>query len=209
MRKFRYFVPILTIIIGYLFSCAYLNPTSEEGVIEEGWSLFEQDIYTDALEKFNEAIEINPDNPEGYHGKAWCLLLLNKADSSIVHFITAISKGIESLDPHVGLSAAYLANEDFPLAIERGNYVLEIDSTYYFEHKPQIDYRDIHLILSIAYFHEGQLENAQFHLNYLVPCDRIKPDDPSTWVVNGVTYNSYAEALMVLIDYVDEQYGGI
>lgn len=180
---------------------------SAEDIIPLAWDYFEEGDYEYALQKFESAVNADPNNESAYHGRAWCHLLLSNAAESISDFETAIQKGNESLDPPAGLAAAFLAVEKYTPSISKANHVLANNPNYYFEHKPLINYQDMHLILAMAYFHEGELTKSQEHVTVLYQDHGLNPADSSTWQFNQQSYASYPEALMAVIDYLDVLYG--
>ncbi|MBL7137102.1 MAG: hypothetical protein ISS81_11045 [Candidatus Marinimicrobia bacterium] len=207
---YRCIFPFIILLTITLFcSCSIFTeskPTAED-LANSGWTLFQNNNYEAALNKFLDAAYDEPDNEVGYHGCGWCYLLLNESTNAIENFSNAISKGNITNDPIAGLAAAYLAAEEYAQAIYKAKEVLQNNPNYYFEYEPLIDYQDMRLILAMAYYHEGQLGKAQEQVNFLDPSNKLNPDDPDTWVVNDVKQPSYAEALMALIDYLDVLYG--
>jgi len=186
----------------------YEDPTpNAENIIPLAWNYFEEGNYVYALQKFESAVNADPNNESAYHGRAWCHLLLSNAAESISDFETAIIKGNSSHDPQAGLAAAFLAIEEYASSIIKANYVLDSNPNYYFEHKPLINYQDMHLILAMAYFHESELTKSQVHVTTLYQNHGLDPADSSTWQFNQQSYASYPEALMAIIDYLDVLYG--
>lgn len=208
----KFYQSIITIALGFcliLSQCSVFSepPASTTDMIQNGWDLFEEGKYELALRQFTDAVYKNPNNEGGYHGKGWCYLLLNQPVNAIDNFYQAISRGNQTLDPVAGLAAAFLANANYADAIIKGETVLAANVNYYFEHEPMINFQDIRLILAMAYYHEGRLSDAQQQVNFLDPTNTLNAADPSSWVVDQKTYNSYAEALMALIDQLDVLYG--
>ncbi len=73
----------------------------------EGLALFGKDQHEDALVKYDEALEIDPDWTEAMHGKAMALMRLERYDDAIT-----VGKRIVELDPndafaHTSLSMFY------------------------------------------------------------------------------------------------------
>lgn len=206
-RLYRFLV--LSLVSLLMLHCSIFKSKEQdvEHLLSQGWDYFEDGYYLDALDQFEEAISVDENNQKCYHGRAWCYLMLSEASNAIVDFEKAVQLGNMTLDPHAGLAAAYLAQETHSSAIEKANYVLAGNSNYYFEHYPLINYQDMHLILAMAYFHEGNLSEAQEHVDFLFPENQLDPDQPTTWTFQQVIYDSYAEVLMAVIDYLDDLYG--
>jgi len=59
----------------------------------------------------------------------------------------------------------------------------------------------------MAYFHTGDLTQSYDQIIILEPEISITQNDSSTWKYNDQSYNSYAETLMAIIDYLDVLYG--
>jgi hypothetical protein len=80
--------------------------------------------------------------------------------------------------------------------------VLSAEPAWVFSRRPSIDWFSIRLILAQAYFRLGaaSFPNAQAHLDVLDPDNGLDPADSATWVVESVTYDTYAEALLKAIE---------
>ena len=201
-KYINYLLFVLMLIAG--ISCSiYTEPEeSAEALIDVGWEKFQDGDYEEALSKFANAIFTDDDIALAYQGRGWCYLILSNATLAAEDFNMAITKGDNSLDPLAGLAAAYLAQQEYMLAISKAKAVLEGNPNYFFEYEPQINYLDMRIILAMAYFHEGRLDEAQEQVNFLYPDNGLDPDDSETWL----GYISYAEALMSVIDLLDIDY---
>ncbi len=190
---------------------------SIDQVAFRGWEYFLNGDYDEALSKFSDIIYDAPEDELGFHGKGWCKLLLNDPDDSITNFDLAISFGNYTNDPIAGLAIAYHASGDYLGGIVYCKELLQNNPSYYFEHQPLINYQDIRIILAMCYYHEGELTLAQEQADFLAeeqgnlqynPLDiALDVEDETTWIIADTQYNSYAEALMALIDYLDSIYG--
>ena len=200
---------IILIILAYLIDCSIYEETIQnaENIVPVAWDLFEDGNYSAAYSKFDEALDIDPNNQEAYHGRAWTALLLSDARDAINDFKAAIYYGNSSLDPLAGLAFAYHADQEYSSAITKAEAVLSSNSNYYFEHKPLINYRDIHLVLAAAYFQTGNLSKTYDHILALGSSVSFSEVADSTYLFNDEYYNSYAELLLAVIDYLDVLYG--
>lgn len=199
----------LIFVLAAIFSCSFYEESvpSAENIIPVAWDCFEDSEYQTAYAKFDEAIEVDPRNMDAYHGRAWSSLLMSDVQDAISDFNAAIYYGNSGLDPIAGLAIAYQADQKYSSAISKAQSLLSSNSNYYFEHKPLINYRDLHLILAMAYFHTGNLTRSYDQIIILEPAISIAQNDSSTWKYNEQSYNSYAETLMAVIDYLDVLYG--
>jgi tetratricopeptide (TPR) repeat protein len=182
--------------------------TAEE-LSNEGWRLFETQEFLDAKAKFSEAIAKDTAYPDAYNGRGWCNAFLDLEDEAASDFNAANVKGLSQADAYVGLAAIYVGNREFQSAIASAKAALSMDSAYQFSHETSIDYLDIHLILAQAYYGlgGGYLDSAQQEVDYLNPANDLNSTDPMTWVVEGITYPTYPEALLKEIQRLEESIG--
>jgi len=204
---------VIYICVLFLFffntGCSWFSsPTPDsEKALQDAWELFGMTNYYMAYTKFESVISMDPDNKEAYIGKGWCSLLMNDLENAEIDLKIALDKGSTSLDPHAGLAAVYISNDEFLQAISKAQYVIANDPEYTFMHEPEINYLDMHLILAMAYFHTGDFQNTYYHILVLDPGIIIDENNSSTWVLNDQQYDSYAEILMAIIDDLDVLYG--
>jgi len=199
----------LICLLSALLGCSFYEETvpSADNILLIAWDMFEDSDYQSAYSKFDEALEADSHNEDAYHGRAWSSLLMSNVQDAISDFNASIYYGNSGLDPIAGLAVAYLADQQYSTAISKARYVISSNSNYYFEHKPLINYRDLHLILAMAYFHTGNLSAACEQIQSLEPEISISQTDSSTWEYNGQSFGSYAETVMAVIDYLDVLYG--
>jgi len=211
---------ILGSLILYLaLQCSfYTNPEpSVDNIAQDSWELFEKRRYQAALSKFKELTYEAPEDPISYHGQGWCYLLLNEPNNAITNFNKSIDKGNTGTDPAAGLALAYHAASNHSACITHSQQLLTTAPSYYFEYLPLINYLDIRLVLSMSYYHQGQLALAQEEADFLArmvdnfpynpDSSPLQSDSLDTWIINTQQYNSYPEALMALIDLLDAEFG--
>jgi tetratricopeptide (TPR) repeat protein len=176
----------------------------------EGWSLFESDDFTGAKSKFNEALAKDGNYADAYNGRGWCNAFLDLDPEAISDFNSANTTNLSKPDAYAGLAGVHVGTQEFANAVENANIVLSMDPNYQFSHRNSIDYMDLRLIKAQAYYGLGDayLDSAQAEVNYLNPFNGLDPAESSSWVVNGVIYNSYAEALLKEIQRLEESIGG-
>ncbi|MCD6204329.1 MAG: hypothetical protein J7L22_01565 [Candidatus Marinimicrobia bacterium] len=205
------FFSLLSIICLFanLMSCSVYEETvpNTENINLLAWESFEEGDYQTAYSKFGEVLDIDPRDQEALHGRAWSALLLSDALDAIKDFKAAIYYGNSSLDPLAGLAFAYHANQEYSMCINKAKAVLASNTYYYFEHKPVINFRDLHLILASAYFQTGNLSRAYEHILILQPDISFAQPDSSHYEFNGQLYSGYSELILAIIDYLDVLYG--
>jgi tetratricopeptide (TPR) repeat protein len=196
-----------------LFACGGKKGTTPEKTAQqltaEAWSLFESADYDGAKAGFEEALSKDANYADAYNGRGWSYGFLDMKDEALVDFQSAINKGLDKPDAHVGLAGLYLGKEEFQSAATHAWAALSMDSDYSFSHKSSINYLDLHLILAQAYYGLGDdyLDSAQVQVDYLNPANHLDPTDPNTWKVSGQTYATYPEALLKEIQRLEQIIG--
>ena len=200
----------ILLVVGVNCSKSTNGGKSAAELTAEGWGLFESSNFPSGKGKFSEALGKDGEYADAYNGRGWCNAFLDRDTEAISDFDAANSKGLGQLDAYAGLAGVYLGNQEFPSAISNAKTVLSEDSSYQFSHQPAIDSLDLHLILAQAYYGLGgaYVDSAQQRVDYLNPANNLDPTNPATWVVSGVTYSTYAEALLKEIQRLEEDIGG-
>jgi tetratricopeptide (TPR) repeat protein len=175
----------------------------------EAWTLFESADYSGAKSGFEQALSKDANYADAYNGRGWSNGFLNLKDEALSDFQSAIAKGLDKPDAHVGLAGLYLGKEEFQNATTHAWAALSMDSDYSFSHKSSINYLDLHLILGQAYYGLGgdYLDSAQVQVDLLNPANHLDPTDPNTWKVSGQTYATYPEALLKEIQRLEQIIG--
>jgi hypothetical protein len=195
------------------FACGGKKGTTPEKTAEEltaeAWSLFESADYVAAKSGFDQALSKDANYADAYNGRGWSNGFLDLNDDALADFQSAIAKGLNQPDAHVGLAGLYLGKEEFQNATTHALAALSLDSDYSFAHKSSINYLDLHLILAQAYYGLGgdYLDSAQVEVDYLNPANHLDPADPNTWKVSGQTYATYPEALLKEIQRLEQIIG--
>jgi len=208
-ERFQIKIILYICAVAMIFRCSIYEETvpSAESITPIAWDFFEESDYQTAYAKFDEAIDVDSRNSDAYHGRAWSSLLMSDVRDAISDFNASIYYGHSGFDPVAGLAIAYQADQQYSSAISKAQTVISSNSSYYFEHKPLINYRDLHLILAMAYFHTGNLTKSYDQIIILEPAISIAQNDSLTWKYNEQSFDSYAETLMAVIDYLDVLYG--
>lgn len=173
----------------------------------EGWTLFQDGNIADAQAKFEEAIALDASSADAYNGKGWCLLRQNALAEAKQSFDLAISNGLPTADALVGRAAAHRDLPDLPSAIQDALAALSLDPNYRFAYDSTIDYHDVRIILAQSYFGIADYPNAQQQVNILDSENGLDPENSTKWVVGGMSYNTYQEALLMKIEALEEMFG--
>lgn len=186
----------------------FMTGENEESITQNGWIWFAQNEMDSAAFYFNQALSQNDEYGWAFIGLGWVQLRQGELLEALSNFNNGLTFDPTILDGRVGRAAINLSFNEYDNVISDGNYVLNTDADYVFEYDETVDYRDVHIFLAQAYYAKEDFETAQAHCNILDPNNDLDPAMPSSWVVNGVTYGTYLEALLGLIQYLVLQYGG-
>ncbi len=204
------------------------GPVEEPSVNEQmelGWGYFERAVYDSAKMEFEEALALVPSHADAHNGLGWSVLFLalppsnEPMDEAVTAFEQAITYELFAADPQVGLAIAYQSEDDFQSAVDNAREALTLEPTYSFRHRQTINYLDIHLILAQSYFGLGEASypEAQAEVDILDPDNGLDPADEMTWKVDldgdgrievGETFGSYTEALLELIELLQQEIFG-
>jgi hypothetical protein len=178
-------------------------------ILDMGWGHFESGDYGMAESVFADLLRISVTHAEGRLGYGWSLLMSgNPANAQVILSTAAAAGGVTYLDARAGMALANDALGRFDKTITSAQVVLSTDSTYVFLHATQVDWRDLCYVLSKAYLLESEQADPGLRLSvrYLRRIDGqtplIRADDPETWVSNGVTYETLAEAVLKRLEFL-------
>lgn len=118
-------------IIGLLILIASIGPSSEEQAIDEnaiGDDYYDQGDYQSALEAYNNAIELDPENSTYYTNKGFGLLSLNQFDEASSSFGKALNLDSENADAWTGKGWSLLNMMQANAALDAFDKALDLDS---------------------------------------------------------------------------------
>jgi len=163
------------------------GPSIEERIellLEEGWTLYSNLEYSDAVLKFEEVFELDTDYLPALLGRGWCYarlafgsndptynLAVNDFDQILIH-------DPENIDAKAGIAFILLVNNQYNDAINAANFVLEKDNNYVFSHDDQVSAPDLILLLAQAYYYLAKYDKAAEQLFLLDPVTTHPADDP-------------------------------
>jgi hypothetical protein len=166
------------------------------------WGAYQQKQYRTSISYFTQILKDNSKNATAMTGLGWCYAssAVDTLSRSLYYFDLALSVEAAYNDALAGRGLVHLALKAYNKTIQDLEKVLSNNSAYVFTYDTSIDNRDLRLALAMAYFYKMDYVNCQSHINKLVPNNNLNPEQAATWVVDGTSYGSYAEALLALIE---------
>jgi tetratricopeptide (TPR) repeat protein len=154
------------------------GPTdTAESLTAEGWALFEQGQYQDALNKFGQATTHDATYADAYNGLGWSNAELDLLSEALTGFSNCIAHGMDTADPHAGRAAVRRDhNNNYSGAISSALTALSKDRRYEFSHDTSYDWKDLMLILAHSYFAADDLSSANAWIDSLPGGNPQDPD---------------------------------
>jgi len=120
----------------------------------------------DAVEKYQRALELNPDNPSAHRGLGTALAMRGMLEEARAHFARSIQLEPEVAETHSNLAIVLQRQRKFREAVEPGREAIRLD--------PQNAMAQ--LTLGLVLLELGQIEEGRTHLSEAV---RLVPGEPS------------------------------
>lgn len=134
----------------------------------EGWVLFEQDQYEEAVAKFEEALGLDVTYADAYNGLGWSNAKLDNLADALTAFSSAISNGMTTADPYAGRAPVYRDhNNQYTNAINAALTALSKERRYAFSHDDSFDWKDLMVILAQSYFGTNDYASANAYVDSL------------------------------------------
>jgi len=175
-------------------------------ILLNAWKRFEAGDYQVAFGEFERYIEFGGDSLDAYCGLAWSKFFIDYSDTSVYrNFSKVIGLQPNNTDALAGLSYYAYCDSDFVGAVDFGRELLTVDSNYVFIHDTTINYIDINIIIARGLFELEIYQNVENYIGRVMNV-YVDEDDPDTWVVDGVKFDTYEEALDKLIEIAEKNY---
>jgi tetratricopeptide (TPR) repeat protein len=183
--------------------------TSASEYTSQGWTLFEQGDFATALSRFSSAVSTDASYGPAYVGQGWANIMLTNFGSAGTSFDNAVSHGEDGADTYGGRAAAYLGlvTPNYPAAVTAAQTALTQSPGFVFDHRTSFNVNDLHLIEAYALAGQAQYQSAIAAADAIAPSG-IVATNPSTWVVDTVSYSTFAQAVLAYLMKMSEQEAG-
>lgn len=107
--------------------------------IDEGWKFRHEKNFSKALELFNEAVELNPNDYRGYDGRGTVYDDLNKYGQALNDLNKAVELNTKSFEAYNNRGAIYSNLKEYDKAIADYNKAIELNQNYYWAYSNRGD----------------------------------------------------------------------
>lgn len=153
---------LILIILLFLISCGSDsgNKKSYADFVEEGWSEFETKKYTEAIERFQKAVDKDDSKSEAYMGIGWSNLKLNELALSSSNFTSAISKTDATADSYSGSAFILNAQKNYESSNSSILNAINENSSWSIAHGLSLAINDIYALSAQNYFLLGDFSKS-------------------------------------------------
>jgi tetratricopeptide (TPR) repeat protein len=175
-----------------------------------GWEDFQLEAYDEALLHFIAARSRDGTWAPAYLGEGWSLAFLDDLDLARVALLQANSLGLETQHANAGLAFVYRELQDWDSSMEKASSVLAHNAAWALPWRTSINWQDLRLTIAQCAYRLGEsyFDDAQGQVDLLDPDNGLDPEISSSWVVGGITYDSYGVALLMLLVELEASIGG-
>jgi len=144
--------------------------------LAEGWGLFEEGEYEEAIAKFEAAVNADAGLGDGHNGLGWCYFRLDSIEPALDRFDLAVAKGFVGAGAQAGRCLILNRMDEYRQAIFAGGEVIETDDRFELEGDITLDIRDVRLAMAQSYFALGEYEEALDQITIVDSTIRINPN---------------------------------
>jgi tetratricopeptide (TPR) repeat protein len=189
-------------------------PSTAAEYSERGWERFEAGNFDGALSDFDDALGLDANWGPAYLGQGWSRLSLATSTSSMqlatASFDSALTHGQALTDCLSGRAAAYLSiggNPAYISAISDALLALQFSPNFTFAHRNSFNFKDLRLIIAFAFAGQNHFPTALSAADELSDSGIVQGDS-GTWVVGGVSYNSFKGAVLAQLQKLSDEHSG-
>lgn len=187
------------------------GPDTPAEYTARGWDRFGAGNFDGALADFNAALGLDADNGPALAGQGWARLALatttTAMQNAVASFTSAAAAGEDGADELAGKAAAELGAGQWANAVTSAEAALVAAPGFVFSHRNSFTSDDLFLIIAFARAAQGDLDNA-LEAADAVDDSGIETGQPATWVVGGVTYQTFAAAVLAHLHALSESHSG-
>jgi tetratricopeptide (TPR) repeat protein len=189
----RYLCSILLILLVSV-RCAFAQTdTDATSLVKEAVHFNNAQKYTDALDKFNQALKLEPDNIYANYGIAYSLLSLGRGDEGIPHLQKVIQQNSSLMvQAYDLLGSIYDKDKNSAKAIEAFNAGIKLDPTY----------QRSHYNLGLVYFRDKAYDQAEKCAIDAIKLDPKHASSQRMYALVCFHQNKRAEALLGLCSFI-------
>jgi len=169
---------LLILAGGLLGGCGDKGPTRTSEVdklVEAGWGLFSNKQFTEALAKFDEALELLSQTPDAHHGRGWSLAYLARFNEARNALVAAKELSLDDPDIWAGGAFVYSAIGDQDQVVFWAETAFGVQESvsetvpWTFARNADITHIHLRLVLAKAYWTRGAYIQCSDQLDIIEP----------------------------------------
>jgi Flp pilus assembly protein TadD, contains TPR repeats len=124
---------LITMVLIFTFMAPVYASANETSInwFMKGYNLYNQEKFSDSLDAYNRALELNPKDSEAWNNKGIDLGLLGKYDDALSSFETAVALNDSYAEAWFNMGVIYDIKGDYPTAVQAYKRATEVDPSYH------------------------------------------------------------------------------
>ncbi len=190
----------LAISVIFVFQCGQsieglntgLTETTAAELTDDGWNLYKEGKYAEAISKFDQAKKRDPNYPDCYNGIGWTEFSLHNISRANENFNHALNLDSTLINVNVGSAITLFENNQYIESLNSINRAITEDSTMFdmsglpgiaefaFEHDPQVTSKEVRIFMALDYYYLGNFSECYLILKkYLNPQLLLNENSPA------------------------------
>ncbi len=133
---------------------------SYQGLLDDGWSLFQSGQYNEAIAVFMEARDLSPDRADAYAGMGWSRMKLDDLAGASADFSTGAPLVGTRVDLLGGWTFTLNALKNYSNSNARADELLALSSNWTFPYLSGINATDIQIVKAENFFGLGSFSSS-------------------------------------------------
>ncbi|MFH1843603.1 MAG: hypothetical protein ABIF77_10410 [bacterium] len=187
------------------------GPDTAAEFSQRGWDRFTAGNYSGAASDFTAALGLDAGYGPALAGRAWTQLAQAASaaamQTAVTSFNAAVAAGEDGAYVIAGRAAAYLGAGTYASGVTDAQAALTAEPTFVFSYRNSFDRNDLYLIIAFAQAGQGNLGPALLAAD-AVTDSGIEEISPASWIVNSVTYTTFAGAVLAHLQAVSDAFSG-